>query len=117
MRNIPTAPSPPKTCCGWRGFCGRASELDLPLKGGGSERSEQVGVRGGDACASGEAADPHPALPLSGGGFLVCDSSRCPDFRDRFPRKHVGALVHFMAGVAFHPMPAHLMRFERRVEA
>ena len=43
----------------------------LPLKGGGSERSEQVGVRGGNACASFEAADPHPALPLSGGGIWI----------------------------------------------
>jgi hypothetical protein len=28
--------------------------------------ASQVGVRGGDACASFSAADPHPALPFQG---------------------------------------------------
>ena len=45
-----------------------------PPERGRSERSEQVGVRGREACASVAAADPHLArfarlLPLSGGGF------------------------------------------------
>ena len=44
---------------------------DLPLKGGASERSEQVGVRGGNACASIEAADPHPSLPQGEGNIFA----------------------------------------------
>src|ERR1700689_1725548 len=48
---------------------------NLPLKGGGSERSEQVGVRDREACASVAAADPHPTIPLSGGGKMKMMSS------------------------------------------
>ena len=39
-----------------------------PPERGRSERSEQVGVLGGAARRSLAAADPHPALPLAGGG-------------------------------------------------
>ena len=37
-----------------------------PPERGRSERSEQVGVRGGDACASLPAADPHLTSPFQG---------------------------------------------------
>ena len=39
------------------------------------------------------------------------------DVRNRLARQHVGAFVEVMAGVTAHPMPAHLVRAERGIEA
>src|SRR4029077_14882194 len=40
-----------------------------------------------------------------------------PRHRDAFARQLIGALVLLMAGGALDPVPAHLMRLQRRVEA